>query len=579
MNKPLYVKTKETWIETYHDCINKGYIELYDQSKDEYVKTPLIVGMEMRLIVSKLVKDLDNPRYIYDTKESDKRIGFKEKCCLQGKKPFFMKPMQLMLHQKAFWEVIYSFRMKDTGLIRFNEVIELVARKNGKSTDLASDGLYDLFLGNGGEDIVCASNDDKQASLIWKEIGGMRGRLDTKSELTRQNLAEIRNDLKNITIFKMSEKTQNKDGRNIDKTYYDEAHDSKTDEIFMACWESMSVKDNPLLITVTTEGFINDGLLDEKLKYARGVLNDEIEDEHFLSWLFTQDSEQEIFTDRWSWCKSNPSLIYGVKKWSFIEKAMIKAKQSKSSKVHMLCKDFNIKQNSAEAWLTESQYNYQQEVFSLEEFRGCIAMAGADLSQTMDLTCVTLMFMKPNDPNKYFYNKYFIPESKLDSDINGGAKYRDWKDKGIVEVHDGNQVILSKVAEWYQYVYEEYGIYIFKLGYDQRFSKDFLNTMQLIGYGSKKNETCEMILQNRYVMSTPMKHLEADLNSQYVHGMNEMDKWCLKNTTFEMYNLEMIMPIKMTKEMRIDGAVAMIITYAIFERYKTEYLNMINGGA
>ena len=123
-------------------------------------------------------------------------------------------------------------------------------------------------------------------------------------------------------------------------------HDSKTNEIFMACWESMSVKDDPLLIACTTEGFVNDGLLDEKTAYARGVLHGEIEDEHFLPWLFTQDNEAEVFQDRWTWCKSNPSLIYGVKKWNFIEKNMIKAKQSQTSKVHMLCKDFILGKTS-----------------------------------------------------------------------------------------------------------------------------------------------------------------------------------------------------------------------------------------
>lgn len=575
MSKPLYLKTKETWLETYQDCINKGYIDLYNEEKDEYIKTPLIVGMEMRKEIDKLVDDLSNPKYIYDTKESEKRIRFKETCCFQGKKPFFMKAMSLMLQQKAFWEVVYSFKMADTGIRRFNEVLELVGRKNGKSTDLASDGNFDLFLGSGGEDIVCASNDDKQASLIWKEIGGMRGRLDTKNELTRQNLAEIRNDIKNITIFKMSEKTQNKDGRNIDKCYYDEMHDSKTNEIFMACWESMSIKDNPLLITSTTEGFINDGLLDEKLEYARGVLNDEIDDEHFLPWLFTQDSTQEIFQDKWSWCKSNPSLIYGVKKWSFIEKNMIKAKLSKSSKVHMLCKDFNIKQNSAEAWLQDDCF-YPQNIYSLEDFKNCVAIAGADLSQTSDLTCVTMMFMRPNDEHKYFYNKYFIPESKLDSDKNGGARYREWAQRGFVEVHEGNRVSLSKVAEWYLKVFEQYNIRIFKLGYDQRFANDFLNAMKQIGYGYKKGETCEMINQNKYIMSTPMKHLEADLKSQYVQGLNEVDLWCFKNTTFEMDNNELILPAKMKTEMRIDGTSACIDTYAILYRYENEYMKHVN---
>lgn len=570
----LFPKLADTWIETYKICIDRGYIDINGK------REPLIVGHEMKTQVNKCVEDLKNPRYIYDTKESARRMKFKETCCFQGKKPFFMKPLRLMLHQKAFWEVVYSFKMADTGLRRYTEVLEVVSRKNGKSTDLASDGAYDLFLGDGGEDIVCASNDDKQASLIWREIAGMRGRLDPKKELTRDNLIEIRNDNLNITIFKMSEKTQNKDGRNIDKTYYDEMHDSKTDEIFMACWESMSIKDEPLLITCTTEGFLNDMLLDKKMRYARGVLNDEIEDEHFLPWLFTQDSESEIFQDKWSWCKSNPSLIYGVKKWDFIEKNMIKAKHSKSSRVHMLCKDFNIKQNTAEAWLFESDYNYAQEVTNLEDFRGYPCFAGVDLSQTTDLSCVVLLFMKPHDDRKYIFTKYFIPETKLDKDKDAGAKYEDWAEKGFVRVHEGNTIKLDQVAKWFEELGRKYDIKPYKVGYDLKFATDFLNTMKMLGYtyGNRPQDTCQMIQQSKYVMSTPMKYVEADLHSQLIHGLNEMDKWCLSNVALEMDSREMIMAGKMKPEKRIDGAVALIICYAIFSRYMSDYIQAINGG-
>ena len=313
------------------------------------------------------------------------------------------------------------------------------------------------------------------------------------------------------------------------------------------------------------------------MKYARGVLYDEIDDIHFLPWLFTQDSEVEIFKDRWTWCKANPSLIYGVKKWSFIEKNMTKAKHSKSSRVHMLCKDFNIKQNSAEAWLFDSDYKYEQTHLTLDDFRNGYAFAGVDLSQTTDLTCATIMLMRPNDDNKYFFTKYFIPETKLDSDKEGGAKYREWVNQGICEVHEGGQVILSKVAEWYKDLYDQYKIIVFKLGYDQRFATDFLNTMQSYGYGNKKNETCEMINQSKFVMSTPMKHVEADLKGQLIHGLNDMDNWCLGNTALEIDGRELIMPIKMKTDKRIDGAVAIVITYAIFERYKSEYLKLIGG--
>ena len=66
------------------------------------------------------------------------------------------------------------------------------------------------------------------------------------------------------------------------------------------------------------------------------------------------------------------------------------------------------------------------------------------------------------------------------------------------------------------------------------------------------------------------------LKSQYVQGLNEVDLWCFKNTTFEMDNNELILPAKMKTEMRIDGTSACIDTYAILYRYENEYMKHVN---
>lgn len=583
----LVHKTKDTWLETYWDVIQKGKITIYKEktifenniktTKVEAEEHKFVVGNEIKIIVQSLIEDLSNQDYYYDTTESDKRIIQKENLCFQSKAPYFNKPLKMMLHQKAFWEVLYSFKLSSTGLRRFTKALLLVSRKNGKSVDMAADAMCDLFFGKGGQDICCCSNDDKTASLIWKEIAKMRKKLDANDELTRHNQVEIASDMLNITIFRMSAKTQNKDGRNIDKTYYDEAHDSRNSEIADACWQSMSIKDEPLFIILTTEGVLNDMYLDQELKYARKVLYKEVDDIHYLPFLFTQDSPNEVFTDKDSWQKSNPSLIYGVKKWSFIEDIMNKARFQKSLKASMLCKDFNIKQNSAQSWLDASDYDYEQEEFDLEDFRGAYAIGAVDLSQTTDLSCAKLLLMRRGDKTKYIYTKYFIPVSKLENsaDEESGADYKRWAKEGYIIIHDSNAVDTSKIADWFYYdVFKKYNIRVFKVGYDQRYASDFINKMGQYGWDDK--EELVMIYQSRFVMSEPMKLVEADLKSHYInYNNNPVDKYCLANTSFKLYDDQSIMPIKKEATKRIDGAVTKIILYATLMRFNTEYMEMV----
>jgi phage terminase large subunit-like protein len=550
-----------TYLEEYHELIETGEV---------------VAGYWIKKEIQNLVDDLDNPDYIYDTTEAHKRIKFMETMCLQSKAPYYGKPLVLMPFQKAFIEAMYSFKMADTKLRRFTEVLQEIARKNGKTTLSAGDGNADLFIGVGGSEICCASNDDRQARLIWREIAGMRSRLDPKKALTSQNLLEIRNDRKNIIISRMSSKTQNKDGGNYTKTYLDEAHDVDEEggncEIAEACWRGMSTKDDPIMIITTTQGFSRDGCyLDKKIAYAKKVIEGEVDDIHFLPFLYEQDSEAEIWQDKSSWEKSNPSLRYGVKKWAKLERDVEVARTDKEARIHLLCKDFNIKQNSAQAWLRAEDFNYAQEVKSLEDFRGCVALAGLDCSQTTDLTNLKLLFMKPGDNTKYVFSHYWIPESKLtDSDDKAaGARYREWAQQGYITICPGSIIDLTKVTEYIIKLKEQYGIRIYKIGYDKAYAREFEKTIDELN-----PEMREAI--NQKIMSSPMKWLEKDLQKHVINfGNNPVDAWCLSNACCFIDGHENYSCKKSTASKRIDGAIVFIILYATLMRFNTEYQRYI----
>lgn len=550
--------------------MNSCYLlEYWDMIK----KSEVVVGYWLRKEIENLVKDLDNPRYIYDTTEAHKRIKFQETLCLQSKAPYYMKPIKLMIWQKAWWEVVYSFKMKDTGLRRFTEGLLEIARKNGKSTMFAADGNTDLFIGEGGVSICTASNDDRQAKLIWIEIDGMRSRLDPKRALTRSNLVQIRNVLKNIEVVRLSSKTQNKDGFNFKKVYLDESHDMADDEIAEACWRAMSTHEELLFLNCTTQGFISEGYLDKKLSYAKKVISGEVDDEHFIAFLYEQDSEQEIWQDESSWEKSNPSIRYGVKKVAKLKRDIETAKTDKAARLHLLTKDFNIKVGNAEAWLMTEDYDYPTTTFDLEDFRGVLCLGAVDLSATTDLSSAKILLMKPNDKTKYIYQHYWIPESKLtdSNDKEAGAKYEEWARNGLLTICEGNEVEISQIADWYYQLYKDYKIRLYKCGYDQRYAKTFLDKMDAYGFD------CEMIYQG-YALSNAMKLVEADLKSKVInYNQNEMDKWCLANCSMQMDNTGQVRPVKINEQQskRIDGALTFVMVYEVFRRYRSDFMGQV----
>lgn len=555
----------------YKEAIERGWLNING------IKTRLVVGWKIRKVVDILCSYFEDERFTFDPTYCYKKIEFMETMALQGQAPFYNEPLKLMLWQKAFLEAIYSFREKSTGLLLINEALLEIARKNGKTTFIAGDCDADLFIGDGGVNICCCSNDDRQAKLLWSEVAGMRKRLDQKDEVTSQNLTEIRNDKKNIKVFRLSSKTQNKDGFNFVKAYQDEAHDCKDDEIAEACQRSMSTHDEHLFITISTNGFLNDMYFDKKLDYANKWLEGEIDNPHYLPFLFEMDDESEVWSnDKDLWQKANPSLIYGVKKWAFIEQSIQRALIDKESRMHLLTKDFNIKVSNSRAWLTLDEYDYPTEPFTLEDFRGNVCLGAVDLSDCGDLTCAEVLFMKPDSDEKFIVAQFFIPESKL-KDKDNGAKYEEWSHtinpqtgEPYCIVIKGNRINQKAVADWFQRLRSKYEIEPLMIGYDPWHSDVFLLWCdKKTGYGFPTMK----IYQNSKLMSYPMKTLERDLVARLTnYGNNPILKYNFANISAKIIN-DLIMPEKIDGQYqrKIDGVVAMIILYATLEKNEINF--------
>ena len=121
----------QTYLEQYREAIRSGEI---------------IAGHELITALDTYIADMQNPRYVYDTKEAYKRIEFIETFVKLTKSPFYGKPMKLMLWQKAFIECMYSFKNAETGRDRFKRILLLIGRKNAKSETCNGLAFTELML-------------------------------------------------------------------------------------------------------------------------------------------------------------------------------------------------------------------------------------------------------------------------------------------------------------------------------------------------------------------------------------------------------------------------------------------------
>lgn len=571
----------------------RSYLHLYA----EKIKSGQIVaGTHIKQGIRRFLDDFNNPELRIDLSESDKRIRFIENECKLYEAPFSGRPFRLELFQKAIIESIYAIKKwnpeanfgKGGWVRKYQDVLILIARKNGKTPLVAAISLSEFMCGEMGTKILYGSNDFEQADLAFSATDAMREESPSMAKRTRRNQKGIffgnpkhrktkgKYSYQNKgSIRKISANGKNKEGRNIKVGVVDEVHEMEDDHLIMPIQQALSTQDEPLYFEITTEGFTEDGYLDHRLADAQKVLDGELDRPDWAIWWYSQDSEEEVWQDEKSWQKSNPGIGV-IKKWSYLRKQVEEAKSNPSQRAFVLAKDFNIKQNSSAAWLDEATIA-NTETFDPETLRGQYYIGGLDFAETTDLCSARALFEDQQTKKKYTLQMYFIPEAKADaildddSQLNPERKnYREWEKQGLVVICPGAEVDAELVAGWFVDLYEHYGMMPYKIGYDNWHSKDF---QEIIADNFGK-EVLERIGMDFMSLSGPMRSLESDLGRNVlVYNNNEIDRWCLSNTGYKTNNIGLIMPVKKygTSKNRIDGTLSDIICYATFNRYRSLY--------
>lgn len=551
-----------------------------------------IVGYYVKRQMELLIADLDNPDLMIDFAESEKRIRFIERECRHSEAPFADKPFILMLWQKAVIEAIFAIKIysAEAGkyIRKYQEVLLVVARKNGKTPMASAISLADWCCGEMGTKILYGSNDYDQADLLFMATDAMREASPKLARCTHRNQKGIffgnikqKNRRGKFTaqnkgsIRKLSARTSAKEGRNIKIGVVDEVHELKDDAFIMPIRQALSTQEESLYIELTTEGFIDEGYLDERLKLAAAVLDGEVDKPNFLIFWFAQDSEEEIWRDENSWLKSNPSLGV-VKKWSFLRGMVEDAKLSASTRAFVLAKDFNIKQNSASAWLTEDVIT-NKATFDVESLRGQFYIGGFDFSETTDLTAACALFVNPYTHDKHALTMFFVPEIKAnalieDNPLNPERKnYVDWARQGLVTICPGTEVDPDAVISWFVGLLKNYDCRPLRIGFDNWHATGIKNGLSAV-FGA---DVLERVGMDFMSLNGAMSSLESDLTLKKLNYQdNPVTRWNLRNTALKLNTIGLKMPVKKfgSPKNRIDGAVALMIAYATFSRFRSDYI-------
>ena len=542
----------DNWIFKYHEAIKKKEV---------------IVGVWVRLSFEILTTGLLNGEWEFNEKKANKAIKFIENFChhSEGRSDL----LHLELWQKAIVSAIFGVMDKTTGYRQFREVFIIVARKNGKTLFAAAIAAYMTYVdGEYGAKVYFLAPKLDQADLVYDAFYQIVQSDDELDSITKKRRSDIYIKAFNTSVKKIAFNSKKSDGFNPQLVVNDEMEAWPGDQglkQYEVMTSALGARKQPLIISIATAGYVNDGIFDELFKRATAFLKGNSREKRLLPFIYMIDD-----IEKWDSIeelkKSNPNLGVSVSAEYYLEQIEI-ARNSISKKVEFMTKFCNIKQNSAVAWLDYwdvMRCVHEEKPLSLEDFKGCYCVGGIDLSRTTDLTAASIVINR--DGINHIFTRFYMPQKRYEVAINeDNTPYNIYRDRGFLFISGENQVDYKDVYNWFIELVKVYKIKPLKIGYDRYSANYLVEDLKTAGFHT------DDVYQGTNL--TPVLHeFEGNLkDGLFDFGDNSMLAAHFLNVAVDInLNDSRMKPVKIEKRMRIDGAMSVFDALTMVSKYHNE---------
>jgi len=546
---------------------------------DMIEKREVTVSQKVYKTMQEIVRRMNDPdyEYEYNSKKANHAIEFIENFCKHSKGKLAGKPFMLEIWQKAIVATTFGFVHKTEDYRMVKEIALIITRKHGKSTLGSAMGLYMLAAdGEMGAEVVSAATKKDQAKIIWDEARRMIKKSPVLNKRVKCLVNELKLEATESTFKPLSSDSNSLDGLNVHCSLIDELHAIKDKNLYDVIVDGMSAREQPLSIITTTAGTVREGIFDIKYQefeeIIRGYDDESYRDDRVIAFVYELDSEEE-WTDEVCWEKANPALGI-IKDKDELARKVQKAMKNPVLRANLLCKDFNVRQNSEQAWLTFEQAN-NEATFDIEVLKPKYAIGGVDLSQTTDLTAACFGFMIPGSNEIFYEHMYWLPSDLLEDRVKeDNVPYDVWHEQGYLRLCEGDTISYRDVTAWFVEMQNKHNVYMYLIGYDAWSARYFVEDME----NEFGKNTMLGVSQYAKTLSLPMQELHALLRKKKInYNNNPITKWCLMNTAVMTDTNGNIKPHKgKNQRKRIDGLAAMLDSFVVLSDNKADYRAIVS---
>ena len=478
-------------------------------------KREIPASVEMLKLVDYVNDILKNKDVTIDNEKTAKAIQLMEK--------YF--GYQLFPWEKFDVAMMFA-RYKSDNTLVFTEHFMEIGRGNGKNGFISPVAWYltTKYHGIRGYNVDIIANSEDQAKTSFEDVYEMLEATKTKStKWFTWNKTQITNKNTNSYIKYNTGGNKTKDGKRTGCLIADEIHAYENSEVLRTLQSGFGKRPDSRTFTITTNGYVRDGVLDKKLKIAEDVLDGKIK-MRMLPMIFKVDSEEEA-DDPKNWVKANPSLPYLPNLKIEMEGENAERKVDQDKNLEFMTKRMNLPKTDMEIAVTEWS-NIEATNKPLPDLTGWSCTVGIDFAKINDWAAVDFHFKRGHD--RFDINHAFMCTQSADLK-RIRAPWREWANAGLLTVVDDVEIGADRIVEYIAKTIQEHRLNVAGVAVDSFRYALLNNALSKIGFSAKDYKNVKLVRPSD-IMKVQVVINSCFNNHYFSWGDNPPLRWAVNNT-------------------------------------------------
>lgn len=492
-------------------CNYHPYIDSY---MDGCRNGEIIVDDDILLALNLIEDKLDNPDVFIANEKIEKAVELTER--------YF--EMKLFDWELFVFALIHCYYISSDTVV-FDEILIEMGRGNGKNGFISPVAWYltTHYHGVKGYNVDIIANSQDQAETSFNDIYEVLDKYWAKLKKFFYKTKELIRNIKTNSYIKFNtSNARTKDGKRSACLIFDEIHEYENYDMLSVFTSGFGKRKHSRIFYITTNGHVREGVLDDKLKLARDVLNGTIKDLGFLPLLYHITTEEEALNPK-MWHKANPSLKYLPELLKIMEAEFIKMKYTPSIERDFYTKRMNWPKSNAEIAVTEWE-NIAATNKPVPVLQGRTATVGIDYVKVTDFASVDLHFREGNirydiSHSWLCLNSADIPRLKI--------PWQQWADEGHITLVDDVEISPDLIAEYIVKQAQKYNIQ--KLALDNFRYALLSEALKRVGFDAKERKNVYLVRPSDIMKVVPVID-SCFVNQYFVWGDQPLLRWATNNT-------------------------------------------------